>query len=177
GTGEEARGVGRVAGPDKAIRQCRRSRRCFTHDRARSSRVSAWPFWLRQDDNVATDCGVYRTQRGRNSRRRPTGVLAGKYLAARTAQYVDDLPELRALATYDGRRKHRLWLETEEDGPRYDRQEARRHSWDDEAGATCAALPRRIVGRTTAACCLGACTDRRARDAAARRAAFQSRCK
>src|SRR5207244_9691797 len=54
--------------------------------------------------------GLSGTVRRRDPCRRAAGVVEGAHAAARTAQHVDDLPELRAVAAHDGDGKHRLRL-------------------------------------------------------------------
>ena len=97
------------------------------------------------------------------------------HAAARAAQDVDDLPELRAVAAHDGRRERRLWPHPAQIRPRRHPQEGRGDSRDHEARYTRRPLSGRIVGRPAAARRARPRAHRRARDAAARRAAVQSR--
>ena len=72
-------------------------------------------------------------------------------------------------------RKHRLRPAPAQDGSRHHREKTRGNPGDDKARSAGAALSRRIVRRTAAARGAGARADRRAGDAAARRAALQPR--
>jgi len=69
-----------------------------------------------------------------------------------------------------------LRLAASQDQPRDDREEARLDFEDHQARSARAALSRRAVGRATTTRRAGACFDRRAGDAVARRTAVQSRC-
>ena len=66
------------------------------------------PSGLRQDHDAAADRGLRRAVGRRNPGRRPGAVLAGAHRAARAAQHVDDLPELRVMAAHDGGAERRL---------------------------------------------------------------------
>ena len=79
------------------------------------------------------------------------------------------------MAAHDGGREHRLRPQAAQNGPRYHRQEARRHSCHHQAGPAGRALSGRIVRRPAAARGARPRADRGTGNAAARRAAVQSR--
>src|SRR5205807_922721 len=99
----------------------------------------------------AADRGFSRALRWRDPGRRSPCLLEGPDAAAGAAQHVDDLSELRVVAAYDGNGKHRLRPAAAENGPRHDREEARRDPCHDKTRGAGAALPRRIVRWTATA--------------------------
>ncbi len=69
---------------------------------ARRVRLAPRPVRLRQDDDAPDDRGLPGAQRGHDRDGRRGHLVARLVAAAREAQHVDDLPELRHLAEHDG---------------------------------------------------------------------------
>ena len=78
---------------------------------------------------LAADRRLRRALGRRDPGGRAGHVLAGAHRAARAAQHVDDLPELRAVAAHDGRAERRLWAGAAQDRPRDHQEQAQRRSW------------------------------------------------
>jgi len=70
------------------------------------------PVWLRQDHDAAHDCRVHQPYRGHYRDEWCRAVLAQSRGGAGKARHVDDLPELRDLAEYDGGAERRVRFET-----------------------------------------------------------------
>ena len=104
-----------------------RRRRVAAH-RAWAAGLPARAVRLRQDHDLAADRGLRRADGGRDRGRRPRGVVDGAHAAARAAQHVDDLPELRAVAAHDGDRERRLRAHAAQARQGADRPEGRRRS-------------------------------------------------
>src|ERR1700676_5823338 len=101
-------GVRLYARPDQAIWIARGGRSSLAADRPWAAGLPAGSLRLRQDHDAAAHRRILGAFGGRDPCRRPAGVLKEQNLAARAAQDVDDLPELRAVAAHDGRGKYRL---------------------------------------------------------------------
>ena len=95
-------GDSRVALALQELRVSQRRRQRVAAHRARAAGLPARPVRLRQDHDAAADRRLRRADGRRNPGRRPDRVVAGAHAAARAAQHVDDLPELRAVAAHDG---------------------------------------------------------------------------
>ena len=137
--------------------------------------MSARALRLRQDHGAAPDRRLHGADRGRDRARRPRRVSPGAHAAARAAQRVDGVPELRAVAAHDGGRERRLRPRAAQARPRDNRREGRgdpRHHAARPAGR---ALSGRAVGRPAAARLARPRAGRGARNSAARRAAVEPR--
>src|SRR5262245_3281292 len=78
-------GVGRIAGPDEALRRACRRRQRVAHHRAWEPGLSARAFRLRQDHDAEADCRFCGADSGRNLGRRTAGEFAGTHRSARAA--------------------------------------------------------------------------------------------
>src|SRR5262249_33106278 len=100
-------------------------------------------------------------------------IVAGTDAAARAAQHVDDLPELRAVAAHDGGRERRLWTETAQAGSRRHRTQARRNPGHHAFARPRRSLSGRAVRRTATARAARPRAHGGAGNAAPRRAAVE----
>ncbi len=122
--------------PDQALRRDRRGRRHLAAHRPRPAGVPARPVRLRQDDDAAPDRRLRRTDRRARSRSATGWCRRRRARCRRSAQHVDDLPELRAVAAHDGRREHRLRPHAAQAAARRDRPQGRGHPRHHQARST-----------------------------------------
>ena len=92
---------------------------------ARPADMPARALGLRQDHGAAPDRGLHGADRGRDRDRRAHRVEPGAHAAARAAQRVDGVPELRAVAAHDGGRERRLRPQAAQARPRRHRRQGR----------------------------------------------------